>query len=272
MLPASLVLPVTTAAAVALLCWLLSLVFREYSWIDRLWSILPPVYVIMLASRAGFADARLDLMAALTTLWGARLTFNFARKGGYAKGGEDYRWAILRARMPAPLWHVFNLLFICAYQSLLLLLIALPAFTALDHAGPQRPLGPLDAVAAAGFVLLLIGETWADEQQWRFHLAKKARRERGEAEPLGFLDTGLFAWSRHPNFFCEQGMWWMVYLFAVAASGRWLHLTIAGPILLTLLFQGSTSFTESITASRYPGYSTYQQRVSRLVPWPPRRR
>src|SRR2546423_1061643 len=70
--------------------WLLSLATREHSWVDRIWSIVPIAYVAVFAGSAGFADARLDTMLALVTLWGARLTFNFARKGGYAPGGEDY--------------------------------------------------------------------------------------------------------------------------------------------------------------------------------------
>ena len=75
--------------------WVVSVVTREYSWVDRIWSIIPVVYVAVFATAARFADTRLDVMLALVVLWGARLTFNFARKGGYARGGEDYRWAVL---------------------------------------------------------------------------------------------------------------------------------------------------------------------------------
>jgi hypothetical protein len=71
----------------------------------------------------------------------------------------------------------------------------------------------------------------------------------------GFLETGLWAYSRHPNFFCEQAIWWVVYAFAVAADvGCW-NVTLAGPVLLTLLFRGSANFTESITAGKYPAYA-----------------
>lgn len=266
-MPPELFLPVTLAAAVAATCWVLSLIFREYSWVDRLWSIVPPVYVACFAASAEWQDARLNLMTALTLAWGARLTFNYARKGGYARGGEDYRWAILRARMEPWQWQAFNFGFIHLYQNLLLLLIALPAWTAWQH---RSPLGALDAVAAIGFVLLLVGETWADQQQWDFHKAKAARRAAGQPEPLGFLDTGLWSRSRHPNFFCELGQWWMVYLFAVAASGSVLHPTLLGPVLLTLLFHGSAQFTESITAGKYPRYAEYQRAVSRILPLPRR--
>lgn len=263
-MPVELVTPVIVCAVVAALCFVVSLVVDEYSWVDRMWSIIPPVYVGLFAAQASGEDARLNLMTALTVAWGARLTFNYARKGGYQRGGEDYRWSILRARMSKPWWLLFNLGFIAGYQNVLLLLITLPAFTALQHKG--TPLGALDVVAAVGFVVLLVGETVADQQQWRFHQQKKA----GQAS--GFLDRGLWAWSRHPNFFCEQGQWAMIYLFAVAASGQWLLPTVIGPVLLVLLFAGSARFTESITAAKYPGYRAYQERVSQTIPWFPKPR
>lgn len=266
-MPPELVPSAALAALVAGLCLVLSWIFREYSWVDRAWSIVPPLYVATFAAQAGWADARLNLMLALTVAWGVRLTFNYARKGGYAPGGEDYRWAILKARMPAWQWHLFNIGFIAGYQHFLLWLLALPALPALRNPGP---LGPLDLTAALAFVALLVGETVADQQQWAFHRAKRARAERGEPEPKGFVDTGLWAWSRHPNFFCEQAQWWALYLFGVAASGEWLNPSLLGPVLLTLLFHGSAAFTESITAGRYPAYAAYQRRVSRMIPLPPR--
>jgi steroid 5-alpha reductase family enzyme len=264
----------TPLAACAALCatlvagtWLLSVVTREYSWVDRIWSIAPPVYVAIHAGWTGFSDPRLTLLTALTAAWGARLTFNYARKGGYAPGGEDYRWAVLRERLGPVGFQVFNATFISPYQNLLILLIALPA--AVCAASPA-PLGPLDVVLAVTFLALLFGEWRADQEQWDFHQAKKARAARGEPEEKGFLDTGLWAYSRHPNFFCELGVWWVVYAFSVAAGGGLVNPSLAGPVLLTLLFHGSAAFTEHITASKYPRYAEYQARVSRIVPWLPR--
>lgn len=263
-MPPDLFLPAALAALVAAACLVLSWIYHEYSWVDRIWSIVPPVYVGVFASEAGWSDPRLNLMTALTVLWGARLTFNFVRKGGYAPGGEDYRWAILKARMPGWAWQLFNIGFISGYQNLLLFLLAVPAWQALQH---RTPLGALDAVAAIGFVALLVGETVADQQQWNFHQRKKADPT---SVRTGFLQEGLWAYSRHPNFFCEQSQWWMVYLFGVAASGEWLNPSIVGAALLTLLFDGSARFTESITAGKYPEYADYQRRVSRMIPLPPR--
>jgi steroid 5-alpha reductase family enzyme len=255
--------------AVCAVTWVLSLVTNEHSWVDRIWSIVPVAYAWIFAGAAGLADARLDLVAGLVTLWGVRLTFNFARKGGYAPGGEDYRWEVLRGRMSRGLFQVFNLLFIVIYQNVLLLLITLPLWTAYQH---RTPLNALDIVCAALFLAFLVGETVADQQQWEFHRWKRAEAAAGRTPSPRFLQTGLFRYSRHPNFFFEQAQWWVVFLFGCVAAGSLLQWTVIGPLLLTGLFIGSTVFTESISRSRYPEYAEYQRRVSPIVPWLPRAR
>lgn len=249
----------------ATLCWLLGALTREYSWVDRLWSILPPAYVAWFASHS-HGDPRLTVMTTLAVLWGARLTFNFARKGGYAPGGEDYRWVELRRRLPPPLFAAFNLVFIAFFQNILLLLLAVPAYVA---ASPTAaPWGSLDTLATVVFLLLLAGETIADQQQWRF---QNAKRDRGEAYGPKFLTQGLFRYSRHPNFFCEVSMWWTFYAFTVASGAGLVNAAIVGPVLLTLLFHGSTTFTEQLSRAKYPTYADYQRSTSRLIPWFPRR-
>lgn len=269
-----LLLVIVVAAVASAFCWIASLVTKDTSWVDRLWSVVPVIYVwiFAIAGVVSGADAtRLVLMALLVTAWGVRLTFNFARKGGYT-GMEDYRWAILRARMTKAQFQVFNLLFIVLYQNALLVLISLPAFVAWQH---PTPLGGWDVLFAALFVGFLVGEFVADQQQWNFHQAKLAAG--GTLEP-GFVTTGLWRYSRHPNFFFEQAQWWALYaLGATAAAGTGLvggvvNGSIIGAALLTVLFIGSTIFTESISASKYPAYAQYQRTTSMLVPLPPRAR
>jgi steroid 5-alpha reductase family enzyme len=253
----ALVINLWICGGVTLACWLASVVFKEYSWTDRIWSVVPAVYAWVFAIHA--SDPRVTLVAVLITLWGARLTFNFARRGGYAPGGEDYRWAILRARMPGWAYAVFNFVFIAFYQNALLLLITLPMAT---MAANPSDLGTADAVAALVFLGFLAGETIADQQRWNFY--KDPHR-------TGILDTGLYRYSRHPNYFFEIGQWWVVFAFgAIAAGTLWLS-TGAGAVLLTLLFIGSTLFTESISASRHPEYADYRRTTSMLIPLPPRR-
>jgi steroid 5-alpha reductase family enzyme len=264
---APLVVCLVICAAITAATWIASIATREYSWVDRIWSIAPVAYVWVFAVAADL-DARLVLMAVLVTLWGVRLTFNYARKGGYRPGGEDYRWAVLRGRMSPVQFQVFNLLFISIYQNALILLFCLPAYTAYEAAG--TPLGVWDVLLALVFLAFLVGETVADQQQWAFHRWKAAERAAGRTPEPGFLQTGLFRMSRHPNFFFEQAQWWVFYGFAIAATGVWLHWTIAGAVLLTLLFIGSTVFTESISRAKYPEYDDYRARTSAIVPWFPR--
>jgi steroid 5-alpha reductase family enzyme len=257
-------------AASCAITWVLSLITGEHSWVDRIWSIIPLVYVWIFAGAAQFSDVRLNVMAALVTLWGLRLTFNFARKGGYRPGGEDYRWEVLRNRMKPWQFGLFNLFFISIYQNIILLLITLPAWTA--WLNPTPTFGWPDAIVAAVFLLFLVGETVADQQQWNFHKWKNAEREAGHEANPRFLQSGLFRFSRHPNFFFEQAQWWTLFFFGAIAANSVLQWTVAGAFLLTLLFIGSTVFTESISKSRYPEYAEYQRRTSPLIPWPPRRK
>lgn len=258
-----LLLVVVLAGVIAIGCWLVSLVTHDTSQVDRMWSIAPPIYLWVFAGGAGFGDARLNLLAVLATLWGARLTFNFARKGGYS-GVEDYRWAVVRKAMRPWQFQVFNIFFIAIYQNALLVLITLPGWTALQH---RTPLGPLDAVLGVLFVGALVGETIADQQQWEFH------RRKGESHPSasdGFLSDGLFRYSRHPNYFFEISMWWLVFGFGAVAAASLLQWSAAGAVLLTVLFVGSTIMTERISAAKYPRYADYQAVTSTIVPWPPK--
>ena len=92
-----------------------------------------------------------------------------------------------------------------------------------------------------------------------------------EAEQ-GFRSTGLFRLSRHPAYFGELGFWWSVFLLCAIGSGAGLlHWSAAGAAVLTALFAGSTRFTESLTAAKYPFYEAYRRRTSAVVPWVPRR-
>jgi steroid 5-alpha reductase family enzyme len=254
-----------TACAFA---WIASLITRDTSWVDRLWSILPVVYLWVFAGYAHLHSARLDVMAILVSAWGVRLTFNLARKGGYS-GTEDYRWPILRDRMPPWQFQLFNFFFIVIYQNVILILITLPALTAYDHRATA--FGGLDLLIAVVFVACTVGETVADQQQWNFQSAKAAQISAGRTPSSRFLQSGLFRFSRHPNFFFELAQWWLLFLIGAVAAASLLQWTVIGAVLLTFLFVGSTRFTESITLSRYPEYRTYQRQTSAVVPWIPRK-
>ena len=260
----------------AMYCFVVGELTGNNSQMDKLWSLLPIAYTWVIAAHSGFAT-RLVVMALLATLWGARLTFNFARKGAYKlkfwEGEEDYRWKVLRAKkefQPHWKWALFNLFFISIYQNALVLLTTLPALALMSA---DKPFGWMDGVAAALMLGFIVYETVADEQQWKFQSAKwKMLREGRKLEDLpapydkGFNTIGLWGISRHPNYFAEQSIWWCFYLFTIAGGVGIVNWTMAGALLLIVLFLGSSNFAEEISSGKYPDYARYCATVSRFFP------
>ncbi len=259
----------------AILCFLVSELARNYSQVDKLWSLMPAVYGWVTVA-AFPSSPRLWLMATLVSLWGIRLSYNFYRKGGYSvipwRGEEDYRWAVMRQHpVLRARWRfaLFNLFFISFYQHLLILLFSSPFFLAAQYA--DKGLSWID-LSVAFFMLLFIGmEARADNQQYHFHQLKKAggflKGTYTHSLGKGFLSEGLWKYIRHPNFAAEQAIWLSFYFFGVSASGQWINWTLIGPVLLILLFAGSSALTESISKERYPGYAEYQKSIPRFIPF-----
>ena len=235
----------------------------DNSYVDRLWSILPVLYSWIFTGMSWLRTARLPvrgvLLSFLISIWGARLTYNFYRKGGYS-GVEDYRWAVLRNKIKSNvLWIAFSFFFISFYQNYLLLFITLPVYkVSADFLTGHSALSNKDYICALAFLFFLLGESIADNQQFAFQSEKlRLRREKqvlSSDYKKGFITTGLFRYSRHPNFFCEICIWWTVYLFGSSDTGIQFHWTGVGALLLTLLFHASTDFTESISAPKYKDY------------------
>ena len=263
----------------ALFCFVVGELTSNNSQMDKLWSILPAVYVWIIAAKGGMSP-RLVVMACLVTLWGARLTFNFARKGAYHikfwTGREDYRWEVLRSRkefQPHWKWMLFNLFFISVYQNLLVLMSTFPALVSMRS---EVPFGWADALAAVMLIMFLSYETIADEQQWRFQTRKWALIGEGKKleelpEPYckGFNTRGLWNVSRHPNYLGEQGVWVAFYLFSVAAGIGVFNWSVIGALLLIVLFLGSSAFAEEISRSKYPLYADYCKKVGKFFPGKP---
>ncbi len=259
---------------IAITCFLVSELSKNYSQVDKLWSITPILYVWFFAVQGGLSQ-RMFLMAILVTFWGARLTYNFNRRGGYSiipwKGEEDYRWAVLR-EIPFLQgrfrWGIFNLIFISLYQNIILLLISMPALFAWQEKAVQ--LNWIDILATTLFLLFLVLETIADQQQYNFQKEKHRRIDAKEALTHnytdGFLSGGLWKYVRHPNYSAEQAIWISFYLFSVAATQQWFNWSLSGSVLLVLLFFGSSSFSEKISSGKYPEYKYYQQQVPRFIP------
>jgi steroid 5-alpha reductase family enzyme len=282
------------AMTVALFCWVHSQFTGNCSTVDRLWPLLPTLYAWIFAD-----NARTVLVASLISVWCMRLVYNFYRKGGYDWATEDYRWPYVRKWFPNRIvFALFNIFFICVYQNILLLLIAMPVVA---MAGSNSaPLDYKDAVLAIAFLAFFALEGICDQQQWYFHICKSLVQQHGSAVEFvravnklnlsprvrayvtsraaitdaerGFRTNGLFAWSRHMNFFAEQMLWWIVFAFYYVHETRSVvpvarvdvpPLAFAlGTALLSMLFIGSVRLTEDISQSKYASYKRYCQQVS----------
>ncbi len=259
---------------VAMTCFIVSELTRNNSQVDKIWSVVPIVYAWYIAYAGGMTE-RLILMAVLVSIWGIRLTYNFSRRGAYTwkfwSGEEDYRWQVLREKPELKgrtRWFFFNLFFISIYQNGLILLFTLPILLAVGE--EPSPLGWLDYVASAAFIFFVIIETIADQQQWNYQQEKYRRKKAGEAltpyYEKGFTHTGLWKIMRHPNYMGEQAVWICFYFLGVAATGQWFNWSVAGCLLLVILFQGSSDFSEGISSEKYPDYKEYKKKTGRFIP------
>ncbi len=253
----------------SLVAFFVSEIFQNYSQVDKLWSTIPIFYVWYFTAESGY-DSRMILMSIVATIWGLRLSYNFGRRGGYSiyfwVGEEDYRWKELKRiapfLRPRLNWAVFNLFFICLYQMGLVFLTTLPILAAWQG---TNDINIYDYIIALLMLVFIITETISDQQQYNFQTKKYEKIDLGEKltgdYKRGFVSTGLWSISRHPNFTSEQLIWIVFYFFSISATGNVFNWSIIGCILLVILFYNSAQFSEGISSAKYPDYKIYQKNV-----------
>lgn len=248
---------------------------RNFSQVDKLWSIVPIAYVWVMTHLAGYPD-KMVFMASLVTVWGIRLTYNFARRGAYSwrfwDGEEDYRWEELRKKPGFNkrwVWMIFNLFFISFYQHTLIFLFTLPILTCVGSELSSQ-ITWTDWILGSLLIACVILEYIADQQQYDFQNEKHRRLKSGEDLgnlSHGFVRSGLWKLVRHPNYAMEQSVWILFYGFSVATTGDWINWSLVGCLLLVILFRSSSDFSEAISARKYPEYKSYQRETPRFVPF-----
>lgn len=263
-----------------LYCFVVGEISRNNSQMDKLWSITPIIYSLIIVIK-GWGNYRLLIMAAVIAFWGVRLTYNFAKKGAYSikfwSGEEDYRWALLRKNKILGnkfVWCLFDLFFISIYQNVLVLAITFPMVAIMESTVAINYLDIIFGLLAFGFVAL---ELIADHQQRNFYNKRKELMKDGtplkDIEPpynKGFNTMGIWKYSRHPNYLSEQMIWVSLYLFTISAGVcnygvfNW---SIVGCMFLVMLFQGSATLGEKISSSKYPEYKNYIKTTSQFIPW-----
>jgi steroid 5-alpha reductase family enzyme len=242
--------------AMSALTWLASLYKRDVSIVDSVWSLffLGASLTWWLSPIANGPRASVALV--LVGLWALRLCGYLAwRNWGHP---EDRRYQTIRARNQ-PRYELKSLVIVFALQALLAWWIALPILPVLKSA---QPWGWLDSFGATVFITGFILETMADAQMARF----KAQPKCSDA----VLNTGLWRYSRHPNYFGESVVWWGFYLMALGAGAPiWL---VTSPLLINFLLVkvSGVPMLEQDIAERRPSYRNYILSTSSFIPRPPR--
>lgn len=248
-----------TLAAVMLL-WLISLWRRDASVVDPFWG---PGFVMIAAVAywlgSGYQPRRV-LITAMVAIWGLRLGVHLLARN--LSEGEDRRYRAMREYWgDAFPWVSLGSVFLL--QGVLMWLISLPIQAVATAPGP-RGLTIFDCLGGVAWGTGMLFEAIGDEQLRRF---KADPANRG-----GVLDSGLWAYTRHPNYFGDALVWWGIFAVAAGVPGGWW--TVFSPLMMTffLLKVSGVAMLERDIADRRPAYRDYVERTSAFLPWPPKRR
>lgn len=240
---------------VASIFWAISFAKDDVSIVDSVWSLMFLIVALAYLAAAEVTGPRALLVLGLVAAWALRLSIYITwRNHGKA---EDYRYQQIRANNePGFRYKSFYIVF--GLQGLLAWIIAVPLAVAITG---TAPLGPLDLAGAAIWLVGFLFESIGDWQLARF--------KRDAANQGKVLDTGLWAYTRHPNYFGDFAVWWGFYLIALSAGGSW---TIFAPLIMTalLLKVSGVALLEKDIAERRPAYADYIHRTNAFFPGPRR--
>lgn len=221
---------------------------------DPYWSVVPPLIALFwIGEMERAVPLRQLVVTVLVFAWGIRLTYNWVR-GWPGLHHEDWRYVDLYGKVPLPKWAI-SLFAIHLFPTVMVLLGCLPLIPALASGGAVW--GLLDSIALLVTGGAILVETVADEQLRRFARTK---------QPGDIIDRGLWARSRHPNYFGEMSFWWGLFLFGFSANPSYWW-TIVGPIGMMLMFHlASIPMLDQRSLERRPGYEEHMRRVNAVIP------
>ncbi len=242
-------------AVLVFAAWALSVVRADVSLVDSLWSLMFLALAGGYAGQVGVGGPRGWLVLILVAAWALRLSIYITwRNHGE---GEDRRYQAIRANNDPGFWWKSGFI-VFGLQAVLAWLIAMPLAVAV---GSPEPLGWLDAAGVALWGLGMVFEVIGDAQLARFRANPDNRGK--------VLDTGLWRFTRHPNYFGEFTLWWGYFLLAAAGGGWW---TIGAPVLMSVLLLrvSGVSLLEKDIGERRPAYAEYIRRTNAFFPGPRR--
>jgi len=239
--------------------WLLSVLIKDVSIVDIAWGL-----GIVLISWLGWLELetqslRQTLMLSFVTIWGVRLALHLAKRNiGH---GEDFRYQKIRKNV-GPTFPFTSLWLIFGFQGLLMLIVSAPVqFVMTTEAATTEPLGVVDCLGIALWCTGMFFETVGDWQLMRF---KANPSNQGKV-----LNTGLWRYTRHPNYFGDFCVWWGIFAFAAQVGGSW---TFFGPTAMAYMlmnFSGVPMLEK--TLGKRENYRSYIESTSTFFPRPPKK-
>ena len=247
------------AATVAI--FVFSRLYKNSSFYDAYWSVIPPLialYWTMAATAQGIDMTRAWLVVILVWLWGIRLTANWAT---FWPGLEHEDWRYAPIKTNAGKWNALaDFSAIHLFPTVIVFAACLPIYAAV--AMDARPLNALDYLAAAVTLIAILIELVSDIQLHRFLTHRK---------PGEIMKTGLWALSRHPNYFGEWLFWVGLALFGLAAvPSAWFWVVPGAVAMLVMFLVASIPMIDKRSVERRPEYQAHMARVSGFVPWFPK--
>ena len=244
-------------AAMMVIGWCVSLLYRNVTIVDSLWGL---GFVLIAWLTYVVSDGywgRKMLLAVLVTLWGLRLSVYLSLRN-WGKG-EDPRYGGWRKNSGGRFWLV-SLFKVFILQALFLWLISLAVQIGQLAATPAT----LTRLDILGIIVWVAGFMFESVGDWQLAQFKSDPASKGRV-----MDRGLWAYTRHPNYFGEFLIWWGIFLITLSSPNSWW--TIISPIIVTavLLKMTGIPLTEQELVKNRPGYSDYVKRTSAFVPWLP---
>jgi steroid 5-alpha reductase family enzyme len=238
--------------------WLLSIWLKDASIVDIFWGtgFVISAWIYFLLTPDGFISRKL-LIASLTTIWGLRLSIHILLRN--RRYGEDFRYQRWRQESGRHWWW-YSFFKVFALQGLLMWVISIPLLAAQSSPTPTSLIW-LDYLGVMAWGIGFFFESVGDWQLARFRADPNNKGE--------LLNSGLWRYTRHPNYFGDAAQWWGFYLIAAAAGGYW---AIYSPILMTLLLRNvsGVSMLEKTLINSKPGYQKYILDTNAFIPWFPR--
>jgi steroid 5-alpha reductase family enzyme len=255
--------------AVILLLWGISVAIRDVSFIDAFWAFGMVLLAWGTWWQVGAAAPHAKLLLGLVSLWGVRLAIHLTIR--WASHGEDPRYhKILAHTMERRKWGWAKtaLLTVFLTQAPLLFITCLPVQIGI-WASATAPDGGVGVIGWIGTAAALTGIAFESIGDAQLNAFRRNATNKGKV-----LDTGLWRYTRHPNYFGDALTWWGIWLVVADLGWAPALASIVGPVFLTFTltkWSGKALLEKGLHKTR-PAYADYVARTSGFIPWPPRAR